>query len=623
MAEMSSAQQTSTIVNKVDAAVSVGELSCDAAGNLKRWLTRPEYGRYQSQLQQMIEAGDFETLTTLFFESIPFGTGGRRGLMSEMGSATINARTIAESAQGLATYLQDHKQTSGGRAVIACDTRNRSDEFARLVATTLAANGLHVFFFDTYRSTPQLSFAVRHLQCDVGVMITASHNPPSDNGFKAYWSNGGQVLSPHDKGIIDRVAAAEEIPTLDFDQAVSDGKIELLGADLDTAYIDTVCGLSLSTARSLPGVFTPLHGVGETSAYRALQQAGFSGIEIFEPQRDPDGNFTNVPDHLPNPERFEVFQPAIERARETGGELVLASDPDADRLGACVRNGDGEFIHLTGNRIGALLADYILRKRAAANSLTSDHFVVETLVTTPLIGAIAQSHGVRVIDDLLVGFKYIGETMDREGADRFVFGVEESLGYLAGDHARDKDASVAALYLAELAAELREEGKSLLDRLDELYVELGYFTEGQQSVVRGGEKGQQQIRQLIDQFRNEPPTELAGISLGRVRDYGQHEIRSLPSNEVAEPLPEPRDNLLFFETENTEPRIALAVRPSGTEPKIKFYTFAQAACEQADGLAELKQETDEQLALFQQELSVWVGEVLKRLDNDTSPETGS
>jgi phosphoglucomutase/phosphomannomutase len=623
MSEMDSAQQTSSMVNKVDAAVSAGELSGEAASNLKRWLTRPEYGRYQSQLQEMIEAADFETLGTLFFESIPFGTGGRRGLMAEMGSATINARTIAESAQGLATYLQDFKQTSGGRAVVACDTRNRSDEFARLVATTLAANGLHVFFFDIYRSTPQLSFAVRHLQCDVGVMITASHNPPSDNGFKAYWSNGGQVLSPHDKGIIERVAATEEIPTLDFDQAVSDGKIELLGADLDTTYIDTVCKLSLSAARSLPGIFTPLHGVGETSAFRSLQQAGFTGIEIFEPQRAPDGNFTNVPDHLPNPERFEVFQPAIERAQEMGGELVLASDPDADRLGACVRNGDGEFVHLTGNRIGALLADYILRKRSAANSLSGEHFVVETLVTTPLIGAIAQSHGVRVIDDLLVGFKYIGEKIDSEGSNLFIFGAEESLGYLAGDHARDKDASVAALYLAELAAELREENKTLLDRLDELYVEHGYFTEGQQSVVSRGEQGQQQIRQLMDQFRNDPPTEFACVSFGRVRDYGRHEIRSLPSNEAAEPLPEPRDNLMFFETENTEPRIALAVRPSGTEPKIKFYTFAQAACEQAEGLANMKQETDKQLAQFQQELSVWVGDVLKRLDNDTSPETGS
>lgn len=620
---MRSAQQTSAMVSKVDAAVSAGKLSREAAGNLKRWLTRPEYGKYQQSLREMIEAGDFETLTTLFFESIPFGTGGRRGLMAEMGSATINARTIAESAQGLAIYLQDFKQTSGGRAVIARDTRNRSDEFARLVATTLAANGLHVFFFETHRSTPQLSFAVRRLQCDVGVMITASHNPPSDNGFKAYWSNGGQVLSPHDQGIIERVAAAEDIPTVDFDQAVSEGRIEFLGADLDAAYIDTVCGLSLSKARSLPGVFTPLHGVGETSAYRVLQQAGFTGIEIFEPQREPDGNFTNVPDHLPNPERFEVFRPAIERAQEIGGELVLASDPDADRLGACVRNGESEFIHLSGNRIGALLADYIIRKRSAANGLTAGHFVVETLVTTPLIGAIAQSHGLRVIDDLLVGFKYIGEKIDSEGSELFVFGAEESLGYLAGDHVRDKDASVAALYLAELAAELREEGKTLLDRLDELYVEHGYYTEGQQSVVSRGEQGQQQIRQLMDQFRNDPPTELAGISLGRVRDYGRHEIRRLPSNETAEPLPEPRDNLMFFETENTEPRIALAVRPSGTEPKIKFYTFAQVACEQADGLAELKQKTDGQLALFQQELSVWVGEVLKRLDNDTSPETGS
>lgn len=621
MTEMEHA--TDNVLERIESAIEKGRLSKSSAENLRRWLTRAEYKKYQPKLQSMVAQGEFDQLSTLFFETIPFGTGGRRGLMSEFGSATINERTIAESAHGLATYLKSVNDSPDLKAVVACDTRNRSDEFARLVATTLAANGLKVFCFDSFRSTPELSFAVRRLQCDVGVMITASHNPPSDNGFKAYWSTGGQVLAPHDKGIIEHVIAAEEIPELEFDAAVAAGQIEVLPDEFSTEYIETVCRHSLSENRSLQAVFTPLHGVGETSAFRVLQHAGFAEVRIFEPQRDPDGNFSNVPDHLPNPERNEVFQPAIEWAKEIGGELVLASDPDADRLGVCVRNREGEFIHLTGNRIGVLLADYILRKRSAANGLTDQHFVVETLVTTPLIAAVARSHGVRVVDDLLVGFKYIGETMDQLGADKFVFGAEESLGYLAGEYARDKDASIAALYLAELAAELRESGQTLLERLDELYVEHGYHVEGQVSIVRRGEAGQKQIAQLIELFRGTPPTELGGITLQRVRDYQQHEIRTLPANEAIQELPAPAGNLLFFEWSGQDANFTLAVRPSGTEPKIKFYTFAQADCPQGVALADVKRQTDEQLARLEQAIAEWVETELKKLNNETTSETGN
>ena len=602
----------SNAVEKLDAAVSAGRLSDAAAENIRRWLTRPEYGEYHQRLQQMIDDEEYRNLGTLFYETIPFGTGGRRGLMADLGSATINVRTIAESAHGLATYLRQHKGSPGGRAVIAYDTRNRSPEFARITASTFAAHGLHVFCFRTHRSTPGLSFAVRDLDCDVGVMITASHNPPSDNGFKAYWSNGGQILSPHDKGVIRCVEQSAEIPSLDFDQAVADGQIEWVGEELDAAYVSAVCKLSLSPSRDVSAVFTPLHGVGEISIYRAVQEAGFADVEIFQPQRNPDGNFTNVPDQLPNPERFEVFQPAIGYAKEIGSELVLASDPDADRLGVCVRNRDGEFIHLSGNRIGALLVDYILRKRSLAQTLTSKHYVVETMVTTPLIAAIARSHGVRAIDNLLVGFKFIGETMNQEGAEGFVFGAEESLGYLAGDYARDKDASIAALYLLEMAAELRSDNKTLLDRLDELYVEHGYFVESQQSKFCRGEQGQQQIRGLMKTFRTDPPTELAGIHLQRVRDYHQHEIRDLPGNQKISELPHPQGDLLFFESGEGDSRLSLAVRPSGTEPKIKFYFFAQSACADREIIAELKQQTDKRIDVVQQALAAWIDDVLER-----------
>jgi len=600
----------SQTVQAIEAALAAGELSKTAVENLTRWLSLPQYAGYQPTLQAMIAEARFAELETAFWEVIPFGTGGRRGLMGRLGSATINDRTIAESAHGLASYLKQQTGALGGRAVVACDTRNRSLEFAKLTATTFAAHGLKVFYFESHRSTPELSFAVRHLNCDIGVMISASHNPPSDNGFKAYWSHGGQVLAPHDAGIIDRVYDAGEIPAVDYDEAVADGRVEVVGADLDRAYIESVLAMSLSEARGVSAIFSPLHGVGETSVFEVLREAGFGGVELFEPHRRPDGNFTNVPDQLPNPERSEVFEPMVTRAQETGASLVLASDPDADRLGVSVKNREGRFVHLSGNQVGALLTDYIIRKREAAGTLSPEHYIVLTLVTTPLMVAIARARGIRAIDNLLVGFKYIGETVDREGPENFVFGAEESLGYLAGVYARDKDAAVAALYTSELASELANQDKTLLDRLDELYAEHGYFVEGQLSKVCKGSEGKQQIDRLMQTFRASPPAELAGISLAQVRDFQQHEIRSLPENKPTDDLPAPAGNLLFFESTSRDLQFSLAVRPSGTEPKIKFYFFARADVGDPSALAERKAHTDSMFQNVQNALSGWVEGVL-------------
>lgn len=614
MATSLSGDALSTLLERVEVAQSAGQISATAVRNLKRWLTEAPYSRYAPRLSELVAAGEFQTLDKLFWETIPFGTGGRRGPMAEFGSATINERTIAESAHGLAVYLKKQKGQPGGRGVVACDTRNRSIEFAKLTATTLAAHGLKVFFFPEPRSTPELSFAVRHLKCDVGAMISASHNPPSDNGFKAYWSNGAQVLPPHDKGIIECVYEAGEIPSIDFDEAVSAGKIQLVGDELDKAYTSRVVGLALSDAREIPAIFTPLHGVGESSVWRVIQEAGFQGIEIFEPQRAPDGNFTNVPDHFPNPERREVFEAAIAAAGKSGAELILGSDPDADRLGAAVRDAKGKFVHLSGNRIGALIADHILRKRAALGTLSVENYVVETLVTTPLIGAIARAHGVRAIDDLLVGFKYIAQTMDAEGPDKFVFGAEESLGYLAGAYCRDKDAAVAALYLLELAAELRQEGKTLLDRLDDLYQDLGYFAEGQRSEVCEGSRGKEQIDGLMKKFREAPPRKLAGVSIARIRDYKLGEVRTQPGNKQAEELTGPKGDLLFLESAVEDGRrFSIAVRPSGTEPKIKFYFFGQAVSAELSAIDELKKSTDGAMSALQTALSKWVRRVISEL----------
>jgi phosphoglucomutase len=603
---MSDLSQTSAAV---DSAAMNNQLSPSAAQNLRRWLTETGYAAYVPRIVPLIEAGNWTELDRLFWEVIPFGTGGRRGIMTEFGSATMNERTVAESANGIAVYLSKVKGAPGGRAVIAHDTRRNSPEFARLTACVFAAHGMHTLLFESHRSTPELSFAVRHLKCDVGVMISASHNPPSDNGVKAYWSNGAQVLPPHDVGIIECVYESNEIPVADFDQAFGEGKIELIGDAIDEAYVDAVAGLKLSSARDVSVLFTPLHGVGESSVYRVLQEAGFDQVEIFEPQRRPDGNFTNVPNHLPNPELPAAFAPAIEHARQTGAALVIASDPDADRLGVCVRDAQGEYVHLSGNRIGALLVDYILRKRKVRGTLSPQHYVVDTLVTTPLVAAIARSYKVRAIDDLLVGFKYIAQTMDREGPEWFVFGCEESLGYLAGRHARDKDAAVAALAFCEYAAELKKQNKTLLDRLDELYVQHGYYLETQKSEVCQGPQGKALLTQLIEAFTSAPPTNLAGIELVRVRDYRRHEARALPSNERLTAIPEPKGDLVIFESKKGDSEIMFAARPSGTEPKIKFYFFARSNVGAPEMLPEVKSQTESQLRAFQEALSAWVHSV--------------
>ncbi|MEZ6048390.1 MAG: phospho-sugar mutase [Planctomycetaceae bacterium] len=606
MPETDFAEERKWALETIDQAVETGKLLESTRENLVRWVREPQYQKNLPGILDLLKNNEFAQLNDLFWEVINFGTGGRRGLMSEFGSATINERTIAESAHGLASYFMHTNHDKPGKGVVAHDTRNRSPEFARLTATTLAANGFEVFFFNEHRSTPELSYAVRHLGCDVGAMISASHNPPCDNGFKAYWSSGAQVLAPHDQGIIDAVYKASEIPTIDFDQAVQEGKIKILDAKIDQSYWNEVCKLSYSDQRDVVALFSPLHGVGETSVFEVLKRVGFQEVQIYEPQRKPDGNFANVPQQLPNPERIEVFQPLMEPAAAINADLILASDPDADRIAICVRNAEGTYIPVSGNQAGALVVDYLLKKRKAEGSLSPEHFVVETLVTTPLIADQGRKYGVKVIDDLLVGFKYIAQTMDANGPDKFVFGAEESLGYLTGQYCRDKDAAVAAMYLMEFAAELKSEGRTLLDELDSLSVEYGYYLEGQRSKVCEGSDGQQQIQNLMKAFRTNPPAELVGNRFIEVLDYGTHEIRSLPENKKSADLPEPSGNLMVFKLEGATTRFRVAVRPSGTEPKIKFYFFAHADVPGEDQLAATKVTVKQGLLELQDALSKWI-----------------
>lgn len=601
-------------VEVVREAVNQKKLSASAGENLIRWLTEPQYKSYQSGLELAVNEGKFETLDLLFWEVIPFGTGGRRGMMADYGSATINVRTISESADGMARYLQQSRGgEAGGKAVIAHDTRNRSREFAELAACIFAARGLKVYLFDSYRSTPELSFAVRHLNCDIGVMISASHNPPADNGFKAYWGDGAQVLPPHDEGIIECVYKATEIPTIPLDAALKEGNIEIVGEAVDQPFFEAILQQSLSDKREISGIFTPLHGVGATSVFPVLQKAGFSGISLFEPQSEPDGNFPNVPDHLPNPERTEVFNPAIDEAKQSGAEIILASDPDADRIGVVAKDSSGEFVPLTGNQVGALLADYVLRKRAAAGTIPEGGYVVETLVTTPLMESIGKSQKVEVVSNLLVGFKYIAQTMERKGPEKFLFGAEESLGYLAGQYCRDKDAGVAALFVAELAAELRADGKTLLDRLNEIYCEQGaYYWEGQISHVCPGSSGREQMLKLLEAFRTNPPSGWGEAVLNDVSDYAKdvNEIRELPANTKSADLPEPVSNLMIFRGQGADCQFKVAVRPSGTEPKIKFYLFTQSPCDSLEKLPGVKENAIKATESVKQGLQTWIKEQL-------------
>jgi phosphoglucomutase len=607
-------QTIASALAALHAAVEVGQLTCDARKNIERWLVEVQYKPYLRQVIELIEARNFAELDRLFWERIPFGTGGRRGPMSSIGSATINERTIAESAHGLATYVLRYREKASHvpatpRAVVAFDTRHRSEEFAKLTAQVLAAKGFHVDFFPQPRSTPELSFAVQHLGCDTGVMISASHNPPSDNGFKAYWSTGGQVLPPHDAGIIACVDSATEIQFIDFARAVANDQITLANESIDADYVAAVCNLSLSPHRDIKALYTPLHGVGETSVYQVTKQAGFTGVSIFEPQRAQDGSFTNVPDQLPNPERFAVFGPAIAHAKLIDVELILASDPDADRMAVAARNDVGEFVCLTGNQLGSLLTDYVLRQRTAAGTLTHEHYIIETLVTTPLIADIGHFYGVQVIRDVLVGFKYIAGEIDARSADHFVFAAEESIGFMAGNYCHDKDAAIGALYVLELAAELKGQGQTLLDRLNELYDRHGFFLEETVSTMCPGPTGQAQIQQIMSAFRNRPSSVLGGCVWASVRDFRQHEVRSLPSNNVVEQLPSPSGDLLIFSGQSNECRITLAMRPSGTEPKIKFYYFINRSADPSIAFARERATTC--LNEIRAALDQWMQEVLE------------
>jgi phosphoglucomutase/phosphomannomutase len=595
---------------RVAEAAKNGKISNSSAENIRRWLTETPYKAYVGRLSEDIATGKWKELDDAFYTVIDFGTGGRRGRMYPVGTNVLNDRTLAESARGLADHVRSTKPGAlRYSCVIAYDTRHNSRSFAEICARVLVAAGFEVALFDSPRSTPLLSFAVRDLGCDAGIMITASHNPPSDNGFKCYDAHGNQVVPPDDTGIIACVKASadREIPEADFDASVRSGKIRIVGQTIDDAYIAAVVSESVSRARDISIVYTPLHGVGETSVAAALRTDGFSRVNVLAAQRTPDGDFPTVPGHVANPEFPKALDAAIAEARATGADLVLASDPDADRIGVGLPLGDpkGDWTTLDGNQIGALLAAFVMKETEAMGKLRNDHYLVTTLVTGQMAKALAQREGVRVVDDLPVGFKWIGKTIDEFGPFGFLFGFEESHGYLKGGHVRDKDAAVAALLFAELAAAVKDRKQTVLEYLDDLYIDVGHFGERLLNKTFDGRTGQDKIKALMRAFREVPPTQIGNLAITEVRDYQQHLIRRPDGS--TELLPEPTADLLMFEL--AAPGCRFAVRPSGTEPKMKLYLFARSdtpGATEPGKLAAVKAQTEARLDQMAADLEKYI-----------------
>ena len=593
---------------QLETAVANGKLTASAAENIRTWLNEPWYGEYADQVAAHLAAMKFKELDDAFWTVIPFGTGGRRGRMYPVGSNAINDRTIGESAQGLADYVA--KVVPDGlplSCAIAYDTRHRSPEFARLCAEIMAAAGFKVWFLNGHRSTPELSFAVRHKRCSCGIMVTASHNPPSDNAVKVYWSTGGQLLPPHDAKVIERVAQVRSIARMPFDTAVAEGKIVLCQDEVDKAYVAAASAEALGGPRDLKIVYSPLHGVGRTAVEPVLAAAGFKDVEVFGPHAEPSGDFPNVPGHVSNPENPRVFDAIIERAKAAGADLIMATDPDCDRLGCAApvsaKSGPaGPWATMTGNQIGALLADYVLDARRSSGSLSPEHYVVKTLVTTEMIRRIATSYGVTTFGNLHVGFKWIAGEIDVRGPEKFVFGAEESHGYLVGQYARDKDGAVAALLLAELAAKLKSQGRTLHEKLDDLFWQFGCHAENTVSITMEGSEGMGRMRRLMAGVREKPPEELAGVKVAAAYDYESLRVVR-PGAEGTEPFDAPTGDMVILHLAAEGNYVA--VRPSGTEPKVKLYMFTYEPAEQLHNLDEAKQMLRERLGALERDLRVF------------------
>lgn len=561
------------------------QLDPNVLAKVNTWLNGDYDIDTKQSIQQLIDEENDTELTDAFYKDLEFGTGGLRGLIG-VGSNRMNRYTVGTATQGLANYLNKAFPDQEIKVAIAYDSRIKSDEFSQIIADIFSASGITVYLFDGLRPTPELSFAIRQLGCQSGVVVTASHNPKEYNGYKAYWNDGSQVVAPHDSNIIDEVNAIKSIDDIKFEGDPS--KIIKIGADIDEKYLDHILSLSISKdaiarQKDLKIVYTPLHGTGVTLVQPLLEKMGFESVTVIEEQAEPNGNGQFPTVVYPNPEESEAMSMAVNKAKEIDADLVLGTDPDADRVGIAAKNHHGEIQLLNGNQTASVLIYYLLNAWKDAGKLTGTQFVCKTIVTTDLIDKMAGSYDVKCYNTL-TGFKYIAQVIrEKEGIEQFIGGGEESYGYLIGDAVRDKDAIASCAMIAELTAYAKDKGLSLFDMLIEIYKKFGFYYEGLISLTKKGKTGAEEIQQMMADFRANPPKTLAGSDVIRMDDYKAltttdfttGTTTSIPSGEMGI---ESSNVLQFFTVDGTK----FTCRPSGTEPKIKFYVGVRAELEGKD-----------------------------------------
>ena len=557
----------------------------------KQWCEDPYFD--EETREELLALTDEKEIEDRFYRQLEFGTGGLRGVIGA-GTNRMNIYTVRQATQGLANYIICQEGQEKGVA-IAYDSRRMSPEFADEAALCLNANGIKTWVFQSLRPTPELSFAVRRLGCISGIVITASHNPREYNGYKVYWEDGAQITPPHDKNILAQVAKVTEfsqVKTMEKEDAKKVGLYQAIGSEMDDAYMEELKKQSIhpeiikAAAKDFKVVYTPLHGTGNLPVRRVLKELGFEQVYVVKEQELPDGNFPTV--SYPNPEAEEAWKLALKLAKEVDADIVLATDPDADRLGVyCKDTGSEEYVSFTGNMSGMLIAEYILRERTVAGTMPENPALVETIVTTDMAKAIAADYGVKLIE-VLTGFKYIGEQIkwfEEQNSYHYVFGLEESYGCLAGTYARDKDACVAVMMLCEAAAYYKTKGKTLWDAMIDMYEKYGYYKEGLATMTLKGIDGAAQIQEMMSRMRGEPKASLGGFEVLAVRDYQADTRKDLKTGEVTS-TGLPKSNVLYYELSDNA---WCCVRPSGTEPKIKFYfgvkgTSLEDAEEKLEGL---------------------------------------
>ncbi|NPA36099.1 MAG: phospho-sugar mutase [Chlorobi bacterium] len=566
------------------------------------WLDGNYDEETKAAVRAMLENEDKSELIDAFYKDLEFGTGGLRGIMGA-GSNRMNKYTVGGATQGLANYLKKNfADLDQIKVVVGYDCRNNSKEFANIVAGIFSANGIKAYIFDDLRPTPEISFAIRNLGCQSGVIITASHNPKEYNGYKAYWDDGAQVTPPHDKNIIEEVKAISSIDEIKFDR--NPALIEELGEEMDKRYLDEVAKLLqdpdvVARNNDLKIVYTPIHGTGVKMIPRALKNIGFTNI-IHVPEQDVvSGEFPTVVS--PNPEEPAAMEMALKKGREVDADIIMASDPDADRIGIAIKDASGEYILVNGNITALILTWYILKNWNEKGRLTGKEFIVKTVVTTEVMKDVAVKYGVEYYD-VFTGFKWIAKVIrDNEGKKKYICGGEESYGFLPGDYVRDKDAVASISIAAEIAAWAKDNGKTLYEVIQDIYLEYGFSKEKMIYIVRKGKTGAEEIEQIMKDFRSNPPKELAGHKVAVIKDYAVLEARNTETNEVTKiDLPVTSNVLQFILDDGSK----VSVRPSGTEPKIKFYMEVKVPFDKKEDWDKVNQLADEKIEKISKDLNL-------------------